>query len=323
MSTPKTFKWPKSDHYDGKIFFNPETGPISKGVAEILRWQWTRQRVDWPKWIENKAKPEIASVVAPGSAQITFINHITFLLQFAGLNMITDPVFSMRTSPFQWAGPKRVRPPGVSLDQLRDIGVILLSHNHYDHLDTASLRRLIDDHNPLIITPLGNADLLPTGAKVLELDWWESHTLHSGEVITLVPAQHWSARGMRDRNKALWGGFFVQAKGKTLYFAGDTGYTKSFREIRERLGAPDISLLPIGAYEPRWFMKDQHMNPEDAVQAHLDLGSKNSLGCHFGCFQLTDEGIDQPAEALRSALEKMKVPAHEFRAPDTGETFKF
>ena len=316
-------KTPKiSDHFDGQRFFNPG-GTVLKTFKDILRWKREGGRSEWPKWVENSGRPELPASVAAGEVHVTFVNHITFLLQYTNFNVLTDPVFSKRASPSQLFGPARVRAPGIALKALPRIDVILLSHNHYDHLDSGALRELARLHDPLVITPLGNAHLLRPFKNVIELDWWEQHVCPNGEKITLVPAQHWSARGLRDRNLALWGGFFVEASATKTYFAGDTGYCDHFKEIRKRLGAPDVSLLPIGAYEPRWFMQDQHMNPADSVQVHIELESKFSIGSHYQCFQLTDEAIDQPVKDLAAALKERKVDASEFRAPETGETIVY
>ncbi len=312
--------YPRTDHFNGEKFFNPEH-ESNKGFGSFLKWQLSGGKVPWPKTRENKVAPRIPETVAEGKLANTFINHATHLLQFPEAHVLTDPVFSVRTSPVQWAGPKRVREPGVALTALPKIHVVVISHNHYDHMDSGSIRSLTDAHDPLFLVPLGNAKALKNfGARnVVELDWWQDHQAH-GLKITLVPALHWSARGMFDRNKTLWGGFVIQNAKHKVFFAGDTGYHTHFTKIRERLGIMDLSLLPIGAYEPRWFMKDHHMNPEEAVQAHLDLGSKLSQGTHFGTFPLTDEGIDDPVQALVIAREKLKVAADRFLAPDNGET---
>ena len=310
-----------TDHFDGARFFNPGGSKV-RGFLDILRWQREGGRSRWPKWVENLARPQVAREVSQGDVHLTFVNHITYLLQFKGLNVLTDPVFSERVSPLAFAGPKRVRAPGLALAELPKIDVILLSHNHYDHLDLAAMNELGRRFNPLVITPLNNRHLIKKLKRVHELDWWESFSLE-GAKVTLVPAQHWSARGLRDRNVSLWGGFVFEAGGVSVYFAGDTGYGPHFKQIQEKLGTPDVCLLPIGAYEPRWFMKDQHMNPEDAVQAHLDLGAKFSLGTHYECFQLTNEAIDQPPKDLKIALQARGVSGEEFRAPATGETIVF
>lgn len=313
--------YPKSDHFDGKKFFNPGRKD-EKGFSDFLKWQLTSDRKPWPEWVENKATPQVAKNVSGGEAHVTFVNHATFLLQFESLNVLTDPVFSDRVSPVSWAGPKRVRAPGLAMDQLPKIDVILVSHSHYDHMDIPSLKSLQKKHNPLILLPLGNKKILErNGIKgAVEMDWWQSHEV-GGQKITLVPAHHWSSRSPWDRNEALWGGFVIEAGGVKAYFAGDSGYGPIFKELVSKLGVFDVSIIPIGAYEPRWFMKQQHLNPDDAVLAHLDLQSPFTLGAHFGTFQLTDEGIDDPIVELAQALEKHKVSKDLFPAPENGQTF--
>jgi L-ascorbate metabolism protein UlaG (beta-lactamase superfamily) len=294
-----------------------------KSLFAVLKWKFTSTVTQWPANIVNKAQPNVAKELNEGEISTTFINHATHLIQVKGVNIITDPVFSERVSPFTWIGPKRVRRPGIELKDLPPIQVVLISHNHYDHMDAATIKDLAERFDPLFIVPLGNEHLVKDmGAKkIMELDWWQSAELPNKNTVTLVPAQHWSRRSMFDTNKALWGGYVVKAADqRQIYFAGDTGYGPHFKVIREKLGPMDVSIIPIGAYEPRWFMKDQHMNPEDSVQAHLDLESKFSLGTHFGTFQLTDEGIDEPVQALATALNKMKVNPDRFVAPDLGET---
>jgi L-ascorbate metabolism protein UlaG (beta-lactamase superfamily) len=252
---------------------------------------------------------------------VTWIGHSTFLLRIQGVTVITDPMFSNRASPVPFAGPRRVRKPGVRLEDLPPIDVVLLSHNHYDHCDLPSLRAIAHRHAPYVITPLRNAPLLrSTGMKrISELDWWDSCE-HDGTRFTLTPAQHFSARTPFDRNRALWGGFMFTIGARRVYFAGDSGYAPHFREIRDRLGAPDLALLPIGAYEPRWFMQPIHMNPAEAVQAHIDLGARTSIAMHFGTIQLTPEGIDEPVAALRVAMTERGVAGEGFVVPDAGWT---
>jgi len=311
---------PATDHFDGRVFFNLEAG-AGRGFADFLRWQRTRQAAQWPTWVENRATPRIPSQLAQGELAFTFVNHITFLVQFRGLNVLTDPVWSERVSPVQWSGPRRVRAPGLAFEDLPRVDVVLVSHNHYDHLDLDTLRRLEVAHRPLFVTGLGNrAFLLDHGPRrVVELDWWQQVREHSAS-ITFTPAQHWSGRGIRGRNRTLWGGFVVECDGRRVYFAGDTGYAPHFSDLRARCGVIEVALLPIGAYEPRWFMREQHMNPDDAVRAHLDLQAKLSLATHFGCFQLTDEGIDDPVIELAAARERHGLAADRFRVLETGET---
>lgn len=315
--------YPKSDHFDGDRFFQPGAEPV-KGFVDLLKWQIFGEKKEWPKFRENTIKPEIRTDIDSTTLGVTFINHATFLIQANGLNILTDPIFSDRASPFQWAGPKRSRPPGLELNDLPKIDLVVISHNHYDHLDENSIHELQNKFAPLFIVPLGDAKILKEfGVKnVIELDWWQSHNLpNSDMVVTFTPVQHWSSRSPFDRNKSLWGGFVLKNSKFNIYFGGDTGYGTHFKETAEKLGPFDLSLIPIGAYEPRWFMKEQHMNPEEAVQAHLDLKSKMSLGCHFGTFQLTDEGIDDPVKDLEIAKKKFGVGEADFIAPDNGKSY--
>lgn len=314
---------PRSDHFDGERFFNQQA-QAGHGFKDFLRWQRTRQRALWPQWVENRARPELPTSLAPGQIALTFINHITFLIQFRGLNVLTDPVYSHRVSPFRSRGPQRVRAPGLPFEQLPPIDVVLISHNHYDHLDIETVLRLNDIHAPRFVTGLGNrAFLNQFGIQAVEeLDWWQTVNIPNGKV-SMTPAQHWSARRPRNRNRTLWGGLVVEADGQQVYFAGDTGYGRHFRQVLDRFGRVDVALLPIGAYEPRWFMRDQHMNPDDAVRAHLDLQPQVSVGTHFGCFQLTDEGIDDPPRDLAIAREQHGVAPESFVVLETGETRTF
>jgi L-ascorbate metabolism protein UlaG (beta-lactamase superfamily) len=314
---------PQSDHFNGQLFFNPD-GPAGRSFKDFLRWQRTQQRRRWPEWVENSAQPALPESLATGQIALTFINHITFLLQFNGLNVLTDPVYSQRVSPFRSVGPGRVRDPGLAFEALPPIHLVLITHNHYDHLDIETLLRLDQAHSPRFVTGLGNrAFLAEFGIHAVdELDWWQN-VATAGADVTLTPAQHWSSRGPRNRNRTLWGGFIVRASGQQVYFAGDTGYSPHFRQVHERVGRVDLALLPIGAYEPRWFMRDQHMNPDDAVRAHLDLDAKVSVATHFGCFQLTDEGIDDPPLELAAACERLGVSTDAFQVLETGETRLF
>jgi L-ascorbate metabolism protein UlaG (beta-lactamase superfamily) len=307
----------RTDHFDGRRFFNPNgaNGQPFWRVPRLLLTPWTRWPSEVPVERRRPSTPESDQVV------VTFIGHAAFLIQVAATNVLIDPVYSRRASPAPFAGPRRVRAPGVRFDDLPSISLVLLSHNHYDHCDLRTLRRLEGRFHPPVVTPLGNGQLLrPAGIRqVEEIDWWETVTA-APLPITLTPAQHFSARNMFDRNRALWGGFLIEAGGHRILFAGDTGYGPHFREIAVRLGPIDLALLPIGAYEPRWFMKDIHMNPAEAVQAHLDLAARQSLAMHFGTFQLTPEGIDEPVRELANALRERGVPAERFRTPESGES---
>jgi L-ascorbate metabolism protein UlaG (beta-lactamase superfamily) len=317
---------PPSDHFDGGRFRNLDRSKtFRKGLRDVLKWRLSaRPRAPWPARAENDHAPELPRSLAAGELAVTGVNHATDLIQFQGLNLLTDPVFSERASPVSWAGPRRVRPPGVAFDALPRIDAVLVSHNHYDHMDLRTLLRLHRRDRPRFLVPLGNGRALEAAgiAGVAELDWWQEASLGDGASVVLVPVQHWSGRGLFDRCRALWGGFFIRRGPVSAFFAGDTGYGAHFKMIRERLGAPDLSLLPIGAYEPRWFMKDQHVDPDEAVRAHLDLGSRLSLGMHFGTFRLSDEGIDDPVSALAASRLARGVPDAAFRPLHNGLTVR-
>jgi L-ascorbate metabolism protein UlaG (beta-lactamase superfamily) len=315
-------KTPLSDHFDGKRFFNPtlpkDFAPSRRDTFKMVR----EPRSRWPAWVENKGVPRLNETLRAGEIAVTFVNHATFLIQTDGLTILTDPVWSERASPFGWIGPKRVRKPGVAFADLPTIDIILLSHNHYDHLDVATLARLRQSHAPIVLAAAGDGRLLgPLGFKRMhELDWWDEIQFNDTFKVTFVPAQHFSARGLFDRQKSLWGGYMIESRGRRVYFGGDTGYATHFSDIKTRLGSPDIAMLGIGAYEPRWFMKPVHMNPAEAVRAHRDLGSRQSIGMHFGTFQLTTEAIDQPQADLKRALSESAISEREFVTLHEGET---
>ena len=321
---PRFGPYPLSDHYDGRRFYNanPQVN-TPKGLSMILKWRLTTKRVALPLPLPPDNEVARFSQAQPvPSVTTTFINHATELIEFDQLNLLTDPVFSRRASPLTWLGPRRVREPGITLAKLPPIQVILLSHNHYDHLDLESLRFLAQRDQGSIYVPLGVGRVvapLPF-RQIVELDWWQGVDVNDHCRITFVPAQHWSARGLNDRYQSLWGGYVIEAGNFKIYFAGDTGYCAHFKEIRRRFGPMDLSFLPIGAYEPRWMMKDNHMNPAEAVQAHLDLVSKLSLGMHFGTFQLGDEGVNQAPSALKMAMSDRQVDPETFIAPRNGHT---
>jgi L-ascorbate metabolism protein UlaG (beta-lactamase superfamily) len=313
--------YPVSDHFDGERFWNLDRSKtIKKGFRDLLKWRLSpHARGAWPKRAENSFRPEM---LGAAELAVTGINHATDLIQFQGLNILTDPVFSERVSPVSWIGPRRVRPPGLEFEALPRIDVVLVSHNHYDHMDLPTLVRLYRRDRPVFVVPLGNARILSGIEGVVELDWWREVVVGDNASVTLVPVQHWSGRGLFDRRRALWGGFFIRRGSVSAFFAGDTGYGDHFATIRERLGSPDLSILPIGAYEPRWFMKDQHINPDEAVRAHLDLHSRLSVGMHFGTFRLTDEGIDDPVSALEASRRARNVPDQAFLALHNGLTVR-
>jgi L-ascorbate metabolism protein UlaG (beta-lactamase superfamily) len=308
----------RGDHFDGRRFFNP-TQANGQPTTAVPRMLFERRKA-WPARVP--VDPRRPPALDGATAIVSFVGHATLLIQTRFGNLLTDPMYSDRASPVAFAGPRRTRQPAIRFDDLPAISLVLLSHNHYDHCDLPTLRAIEDRWQPLIVTPLGNSRLLQAAGvrRIQELDWWQEAT-DVPLPIALTPAQHFSARTPFDRNRALWGGFMLDVGAQRIFFGGDSGYGPHFTQIRERLGAPDLAFLPIGAYEPRWFMKDIHMNPAEAVQAHLDLGSTRSLGIHFGTFQLTTEGIDDPVIALGDALRAHGLPADQFRAPEFGESF--
>ncbi|MGQ3890189.1 MBL fold metallo-hydrolase [Legionella sp. CNM-1927-20] len=315
------YQGPPSDHFNGKTFVNLD-GNAKKSFLKFLTWQLTRDSKPWPTWINNQPPAPIKPLL-PQELKLTFINHATVLIQMAELNILTDPIWSYRASPFSWIGPARVRNPGISFTSLPHIDVVLISHNHYDHLDIPTLKRLENQFQPLFLVPLGNESLLRRYGikKVIELDWWQAYFFNSKTIFTFLPTQHWSARWLTDRNKTLWGSFGIKLGDKKIYFAGDSGYASHYKKIRERWGSPDIALLPIGAYKPRWFMKEVHLNPKEAVAAHLDLGAKQSIAIHYGTFKLGDEGIEEPVNDLKHALKEYGLSLANFLLLAEGQAF--
>ncbi|MGQ9365841.1 MBL fold metallo-hydrolase [Azospirillum sp. A39] len=307
-----------SDHWDGKRFFNPHAH-TDKRLAELLRYLWFTPWESWPERLPDEAPP--APLPEDGAA-LTFLGHVTFRLRLGGAVYLTDPVFSRRAGPGGVMGPRRVRPPAFALDDLARVDAVLLSHSHYDHMDLPSLAALARRQRPRVFTGLGNERILARAGvhDVVALDWWESAEGPGGTRVTFVPAQHWSARSPFDRRRTLWGGFVVEAPDGTVHFAGDSGYCPHFREIGARFPRIDMTLLPIGAYEPRWFMAAQHMNPDEAVRAFRDLGAARAVAMHFGTFRLTSEGFEAPVTALRAALDRHGVAAAAFRVPGHGES---
>jgi L-ascorbate metabolism protein UlaG (beta-lactamase superfamily) len=291
----------------------------------VFKWILNRDRGWWMKI------PDEVSSLKPGEFskaekyRLTFINHATFLIQTAGLNLLTDPVFSKRVSPFSWAGPARMRPPGVAYQNLPTINLILLSHNHYDHLDITFLKKLANDHDPEFVVPLGVGNYLKQKGidRVTELDWHQKHQLDSVG-ITAVPAQHFSGRGILDRDATLWCGFILESTAGKLYFIGDSGYhNQIFKDTGRNYGPFKVALIPIGAFKPRWFMSPVHMSPEEAVTVHREIRTEKSLAIHFGTFPLADDGMEEPAMVLKSALAVQQVNPENFRAINHGESVIF
>lgn len=293
-----------------------------KGFLAFIKWRWERLFTTIPSAEEydfpvNRQGHDLL-IDNPHNVTLTWIGHATFLLQFGELNILTDPHFSQRASPLSWIGPKRAVPPAPALEALPEIDVVVISHDHYDSLDVDTLRAL-SRHNrqrPLTyLVPLGLKawfeDLDLPRSRVVELDWGQSHPV-SGVTFSAEPSQHWSKRSLFDANRRLWASWVMEYEGKHVFFAGDTGYSRLFRTIGEKYDGFELALIPIGAYEPRWFMRDHHVNPDEAVKIHQDIRSRYSVAMHWGTFILTDEPLDEPPLKLQAALRKYNIPENDF-----------
>lgn len=317
MSVPK-YDGPASDNFDGQTFQNLEPNP-DKSIFTVLKWLATKNTKDWPTDVNVKTSVPDKSVEGH-NVHMTWVNHSTVLIQTEGVNILTDPVWSERVGPYSWMGPKRHHAPGIQFEDLPMIDASVVSHNHYDHMDLPTLERLQANGRSTVFAGLGNKKFLnKNGIQVVhEMDWWNSHNLTSKVKIHFVPAQHWSYRGLGGRRTTLWGGFVIETSHHKIFYAGDTGWGKHFSQIKEKLGPMDICLLPIGAYLPRDFMKSNHLNPEDSVLTHIELGCKNTLGVHYMTFKQSDEDWDQPPKDLEDAKLK-HLPNSSFRTIHPGE----
>ena len=320
------YQGPVSDHFDGNRFNN--TLADNKGLFDILKLSLTFpfKKSAWPAWVEPNVQPDAPVNTIESGIAYTVINHSTVLIQLDGVNILTDPMFAERASPFSWAGPKRVTAPAIALQELPPIDIILISHNHYDHLDIEallSLSRAQEDRQPLILAGLGNGKLFEKNglSNYVDLDWGDIHVVESLE-IEFTESRHRSGRGLADQMKTLWGAFVISSAQGKIYFGGDTGYGPHFRALREKHGGFKLSFIPIGAYAPRWFMAPVHLNPEEAVLAHQELGSEKSVAIHHSTFQLTYEAIDEPKNRLQLTLAKNQIPAQEFAAPPFGKRYR-
>ena len=355
---------PASDHFNGKTFFQPGAHP-ERGFRDFLHWRFTSRPTPWPAHVALAPQPPPPQPSGDRMV-VTWLGHASFLVQTAAGNLLFDPVFSDRVSPFRLIGPRRVHPVPMRMEQLPKIDVVCVSHDHYDHFDGHTLKELASRFDPLFVAPLRHHDLLArAGAqRIVELDWWQAHSPNPNLKITLTPTKHWSNRLGTPRNYRLWGGFWVEVfsigepgardamrdtgcemrdlraeairdprceiretrsdvgnTARSLWFVGDTGYDEPlFRDIRRRLGSPDVALVPIGAYEPRWFMAPMHVNPEEAVRLHCDVSAKVSIAMHWGTFHLTDEAREAPVEALKEARLASQVTPEQFRVLAPGES---
>ncbi len=319
------YNGPISDHFDGRTFFNPG-GEKPRGFSDLLRWQFGERRARWPETYDSPHAGAVPDRTIDGNGlRVTMIGHATMLIQVAGLNILTDPVFSRRASPFAFAGPVRVNAPGIDFKALPKIDLVLLSHNHYDHLDLATLARLKADHDPLVVTPLGNDTIIHTDIpdmRIYAQDW--SDALQFGPVtVHCEPAHHWSARGLSDRRMALWAAFVVATPAGKIYHVGDTGFHSgiNYRAAATKHGGFRLAILPVGAYDPSWFMAAQHQDPYEAVKGMQLAKAQHAIGHHWGTFQLTNEPIEEPRDRLAEALAAADVTPERFRALLPGEVW--
>jgi L-ascorbate metabolism protein UlaG (beta-lactamase superfamily) len=309
LLSAKGWQGPVTDHFDGQRFHNRRRSAHG-GFGAFLRWQRTRHP---PRWEDRPGPPGPPPPrrVSGGAMRVTFVNHATVLLQQDGVNVLTDPIWSERASPFSWIGPRRHRPPGLRFEDLPPIDAVVISHCHYDHLDLPTLRRLHQVHHPRFFAGLGTRAILEKAGipGAVELDWWQSAPLSAGITLTAAPAQHFGNRGLFDRDRVLWVSWMLRGPAGLAYVGGDTGWGPHFAQIRQRLGAPRLAVLPIGAYQPPWFMGEVHESPAEALAAAATLGAGTSVGMHFGTFALADDGQDEAPAALGAELAAQRSPA--------------
>ena len=324
QSQMQYYDGPVSNHFDGTRFFDPHSSPPN-GLPRLMYWMATRKRGPWPEWAASPFDDRPPRRVEGSAWRLSFVGHASWLLQTAGLNILIDPVWSKRMSPVSFAGPVRVNDPGIAFDALPPIDAVLVSHCHYDHLDAPTLSAL-SSHRSRIVMPLGNDTIVRLHDQTVRaevFDWGDRVVLSRDVAVTFVPIHHWSARGVTDRNKALWAAFVIETPAGRIYHVADSGYRNGhhFREARRQFGPLRLAVLPIGAYEPRWFMRNQHMNPEEAVQAMTDCGAELAVAHHFGTFPLADEAFDAPVQALAAARAAAGVSAERFRTMKPGEVW--
>lgn len=315
------YKGAKSDHFDGKVFSNLKVN-ATKSFYDVLKWQWSKTPGFWPKQIhlENYDKPP--AIVNDENLRVSFVGHATVLIQIAGLNILTDPVWSKRVSPLSFIGPRRVVDAGVKIEDLPKIDLILISHNHYDHLDLETLDKIAIRDRSQIIVPLGNDTIIKKHNSLLDVkayDWDDVVVINDKVKIHLEPAQHWSARGLFDRNKALWSAFTIETIYGNIYFAGDTGFNDHFKTAQQKHKKFRLALIPIGAFEPNWFMRNAHINPVEAVQAFHDLNTDYALAIHYATFKLADDGYNSPADEMNKMYKEGTVSADRFKLLDVGK----
>jgi L-ascorbate metabolism protein UlaG (beta-lactamase superfamily) len=311
-----------SNDVGAQTYKNTNDQQNGKTFGQLMTWVLDGKK--GPKKVEIETSTEWQELIPDQTNYAVWIGHATYLINNGDVTILTDPIFSKRASPIGFAGPKRMIPPAMTLDDLPKVDVVVVSHNHYDHLDIWSLKKLYKlNLETIFLVPAGDRlKLIKAGIKnVYEMQWWDAFN-YSNTTFHFTPVQHWSKRGLFDRNKSLWGGWFIKSNDLALYHAGDTGYSSDFKTTYKRLGAPDYSFIPIGAYDPRWFMKDSHVNPEEAVQIALDLKTTHSFGMHWGTFTLTDEPVLEPPQRLMAELKTRGLSPDFFRSPKPGEILK-
>lgn len=326
VSEPDSIAADRPAHHrpDG-TFVNTDGTAINKSFIDLLRWRWNRIEPEAMSF--DVLTPDLDELTNPVANQVTWLGHSAFLVQSDGKTILADPHFSRRASPINFAGPERVVVPPLAIEDLPHIDAVVISHNHYDHLDEASMIGIYNKQQgnpPIFLVPLGlKKELVSYGIDTaIELDWWQSHT-HDGMTLTALPVKHWSQRTFVDRNRTLWAGWLVDVGDFRFFHAGDSGYSNDFKDIGARYADIDVAAIPIGAYDPRWFMKDAHMDPEEAVQVFLDLNADKAVGMHWGTFILTDEEMDEPPLKLAEALEAKGIESDRFTVMQHGETLQY
>jgi len=307
---------------DGQRFF--DLVPFEEhGFGTILKWMFKRETGVWQDRTSVPPGPAPVTSVGQGELRVTLIGHASVLVQMDGINILTDPVFSDRIGPFSWLGPRRMRAPGLRFEDLPPIDVVIVSHNHYDHMDMPTLVRLNATHHPRFFVGLKNAPLLKNAGidNVTELDWWQSSGVSETVKVIGVPAQHWSKRGWGDDFTMLWLGYVLMSPSGYVYFAGDTGWGPHIEMIADRFGPPRVALLPIGAFRPRWIMQRAHMSPPEAVDAAIVLRARATIPMHYGTFRLGDDGQDEPLNVLQHYLQEIAEPKPRFVLLDFGTGF--
>ncbi len=325
MTRNPYYNGPPGDHFDGLRFFVPGV-TRDKTPAELWRWRARGNRAPWPKHIANVRHDHPPERVSGDGLRVSYVGHASVLIQTQGVNLLVDPVWSNRASPVQWAGPRRVNAPGIALENLPPLDVVLISHNHYDHMDLATLSRLARDHAPRVIAPLGNDVIMRRHDRHIAAeayDWGARAPISGGVAVHLTPAYHWSARGLNDRRMALWCAFVIETPAGAIYHIADTawGHGAIFSDIRLRFPNLRLAIIPIGAFEPRWFMREQHIDPEEAARVFEMCGARHALAHHWGTFQLTDEPREEPPRRLREALRAARIDEARFRVPTPGEAW--